>query len=62
MLFTLIYLTSLLVVAFAIPPIITVSLRKRLFDDPNESRKIHKRIIPNFGGVAIFTGFLFSCS
>lgn len=62
MLFTIIYLTSLLVVAFAIPPIITVSLRKRLFDDPNESRKIHKRIIPNFGGVAIFTGFLFSCS
>jgi len=62
MLFTLIYLTSLLVVAFAIPPIITVSLKKRLFDDPNESRKIHKRIIPNFGGVAIFTGFLFSCS
>ncbi|ATP57988.1 undecaprenyl-phosphate alpha-N-acetylglucosaminyl 1-phosphate transferase [Pedobacter ginsengisoli] len=62
MLFTLIYLTSLLIVAFAIPPIITVSLRKRLFDDPNESRKIHKRIIPNFGGVAIFTGFLFSCS
>nr|WP_198160807.1 MraY family glycosyltransferase [Pedobacter panaciterrae] len=33
-----------------------------MFDDPNESRKIHKRIIPNFGGVAIFTGFLFSCS
>lgn len=62
MLFSLIYLTSLLVVAFAIPPIITVSFRKRLFDDPNESRKIHKRIIPNFGGVAIFTGFLFSCS
>jgi len=62
MLFTFIYLTSLLVVAFAIPPIITVSLRKRLFDDPNEARKIHKRIIPNFGGVAIFTGFLFSCS
>ncbi len=62
MLFTLIYITSLLVVAFAIPPIITVSFRKRLFDDPNESRKIHKRIIPNFGGVAIFTGFLFSCS
>ena len=62
MLFTLIYLTSLLIVAFAIPPIITVSLKKRLFDDPNESRKIHKRIIPNFGGIAIFTGFLFSCS
>jgi UDP-N-acetylmuramyl pentapeptide phosphotransferase/UDP-N-acetylglucosamine-1-phosphate transferase len=52
----------LLVVAFAIPPVITVSFQKRLFDNPSESRKIHKRIIPNFGGIAIFTGFLFTCS
>lgn len=51
-----------MIVAFAIPPIITVSLKKRLFDNPSEVRKIHKRIIPNFGGVAIFTGFIFSCS
>jgi UDP-GlcNAc:undecaprenyl-phosphate/decaprenyl-phosphate GlcNAc-1-phosphate transferase len=62
MLFILIFLTSLLVVAFAIPPVITVSFQKRLFDNPSESRKIHKRIIPNFGGIAIFTGFLFTCS
>ena len=62
MLFTLIFVTSLLVVAFAIPSIITVSFRKRLFDLPTEARKVHKRIIPNFGGIAIFTGFLFSCS
>lgn len=62
MLFILIFLTSLLVVAFAIPPVITVSFRKRLFDDPSELRKVHKRIVPNFGGIAIFTGFLFSAS
>jgi UDP-GlcNAc:undecaprenyl-phosphate GlcNAc-1-phosphate transferase len=62
MLFVLIFLTSLLVVAFAIPPIITVAFQKRLFDDPVETRKVHKRIVPNFGGIAIFSGFLFTCS
>lgn len=62
MLFTLIFCFSLLVVIFAIPPIIKVSFLKGLFDDPNEARKVHKRIVPNFGGIAIFTGFLFSCS
>lgn len=62
MLFVLIFVTSLLVVAFAIPPIITVAFQKRLFDDPVESRKVHKRIVPNFGGIAIFSGFLFTCS
>ena len=35
---------------------------KRLFDEPLELRKIHKRIIPNLGGIAIFTSFLFSAS
>jgi UDP-GlcNAc:undecaprenyl-phosphate GlcNAc-1-phosphate transferase len=62
MVLILIFFTSLLVVAFAIPPIIKVSLQKRLFDDPIESRKVHSRIVPNFGGVAIFAGFLMSCS
>lgn len=47
---------------FGIPPIIKVAYQKRLFDDPSEHRKVHKRIIPNFGGIAIFTSFLFSCS
>lgn len=58
----LIFLSSLLVVSFSIPSIIYVAFRKRLFDAPNEDRKIHKKIIPNLGGVAIFTGFLFSTS
>lgn len=62
MLLTLIFLTSLLMVSFSIPSIINLAFKKRLFDSPAESRKIHKRIIPNFGGIAIFTGFLFSCS
>ncbi|UKJ08265.1 MraY family glycosyltransferase [Solitalea lacus] len=58
----LIFLSALLVVSFSIPSIIYVAFRKRLFDVPTEDRKIHKKIIPNLGGVAIFTGFLFSTS
>lgn len=49
-------------VCFSIPAIINLAFRKRLFDKPSELRKVHKRIIPNFGGIAIFTAFLFSCS
>jgi UDP-GlcNAc:undecaprenyl-phosphate GlcNAc-1-phosphate transferase len=62
MIFSLTFIISLLFVVFAIPSIIAVSFRKRLFDDPSESRKVHDRVVPNFGGVAIFTAMLFSCS
>lgn len=55
----LVFTCSFLVVAFSIKPVITIALRKRLFDAPTEDRKIHKRIIPNLGGIAIFTGFAF---
>lgn len=56
----LIYITSLLSVALSISPLITIAIRKRLFDAPSEDRKIHKRIVPNLGGLAIFSGFLFA--
>jgi UDP-GlcNAc:undecaprenyl-phosphate GlcNAc-1-phosphate transferase len=62
MLFTVVYLSSLLISCFLIPSLITVAYRKRLFDTPDEIRKVHKRFVPNFGGIAIFTGVLFSCS
>lgn len=62
MLFITIFLTSLLIVSFFIPVVVNLAIKKRLFDDPSESRKIHKRIIPNLGGIAIFSGFLFSCA
>lgn len=58
--FLLIYITSFLTVALSISPLITIAIRKRLFDAPSEDRKIHKRIVPNLGGLAIFSGFLFS--
>ena len=44
-----------------IPNILIISLRKRLFDEPNE-RKIHKRPVPRLGGVTFFPVILFSLS
>lgn len=45
---------------FAIPAIITVAERKKLFDVPDE-RKIHQLPIPSLGGLGIFAGLLISC-
>lgn len=43
-----------------IPRILMISLRKKLFDIPDE-RKIHKRAIPRLGGVSFFPTILLSC-
>lgn len=56
----LIFCSSLALSALVIPTIIQVAIKRRLFDVPMESRKVHKRIIPNLGGVAIFSGFMFT--
>jgi UDP-GlcNAc:undecaprenyl-phosphate GlcNAc-1-phosphate transferase len=59
---SLIFLTSYLLVIFSIPMIIKVAFQKRLFDEPLELRKVHKKIVPNLGGIAIFSAFVFSSS
>jgi UDP-GlcNAc:undecaprenyl-phosphate/decaprenyl-phosphate GlcNAc-1-phosphate transferase len=44
----------------AIPVIITVAERKKLFDMP-DARKIHQVAITPLGGIGIFAGFIFGC-
>lgn len=41
----------------AIPRIIYISKKKKIFDQPDSERKIHKEVIPNLGGIGIFLGF-----
>jgi UDP-N-acetylmuramyl pentapeptide phosphotransferase/UDP-N-acetylglucosamine-1-phosphate transferase len=53
---------SALVCGFSIPKIIILAKRKKLFDLPDNHRKIHKEVIPNLGGVAIFFSFLIVAS
>lgn len=40
--------------AFFMPRIILIAKKKRLFDLPDNHRKIHKEVIPNLGGIGIF--------
>lgn len=42
-----------------IPNVLIISMRKRLFDVPDE-RKVHKRPVPRLGGVTFFPVILFS--
>jgi len=53
-------LISFFIVLFSTPSFIKVAEIKHLFDDPNESRKLHKKSIPSMGGIMIFAGTLFS--
>lgn len=54
------FVISALVARLIIPRILMISLRKKLFDMPNE-RKVHKRAIPRLGGVSFFPTILLSC-
>lgn len=51
---------SFFIVLLSTPSFIKVAEIKHLFDDPNESRKLHKKNIPSMGGIMIFAGTLFA--
>lgn len=46
----------------AIPRIIYISKKKKIYDLPDSDRKVHKEVIPNLGGIAIFLGLTVSAS
>lgn len=54
------FVISVCIAQIIIPHILMISLRKKLFDIPNE-RKVHKRAIPRLGGVSFFPTILLSC-
>lgn len=49
------FLIGLILVYISIPVIVRISKEKHLYDEPGE-RRLHKVVIPNLGGVAIFIG------
>lgn len=53
------FISSFFITYFAIPSIIKVANIRKIFDEPDE-RKLHTATIPALGGVAIFSGVLFS--
>jgi len=50
---------SFLLVFLSMPTILRVAYSKNLFDEPGR-RRIHKKKVPNLGGLGIFIGFLFT--
>tara|TARA_B100000508_G_scaffold133764_1_gene123928 strand:- start:102 stop:1151 length:1050 start_codon:yes stop_codon:yes gene_type:complete len=53
-------LISFFIVLLSTPSFIKVAELKHLFDNPNETRKLHKKSIPSMGGIMIFAGTVFS--
>ncbi|HOX82750.1 MAG TPA: MraY family glycosyltransferase [Chryseolinea sp.] len=51
--------TSFIIAFLIVPVIIKYSLQKNLFDIPGR-RKIHKKVTPSMGGIAIFLAFFVS--
>ena len=53
------FFLGLIIVLIVVPPIVRVAQQKKLFE-PFDKRKIHTKIVPPLGGVAIFIGFVLS--
>src|SRR5215210_1821953 len=51
---------AFLITFIVIPAIITVAKVKKLYDEPDDNRKLHKEPIPSLGGLGMFIGFIFS--
>ena len=54
------FITAFGVVLLSTPSLIKVAILKRLFDEPIEKRKLHKRVVPTVGGIIIFAGTFFA--
>ncbi|MGV3763799.1 MraY family glycosyltransferase, partial [Parapedobacter sp.] len=55
------FLFSCIITLYAVPSLIKLAYKKRLFDDPAlEERKIHKYRTPNLGGIAVLVSFAFT--
>lgn len=52
-------LTAFLLAYISIPSIVTIARKKKLYDEPG-GRRVHKRVVPNLGGLAVFAGFTVS--
>lgn len=62
LLYFLCFVSALTISLVSIPQIIMVATKKRLYDTPDNDRKIHLRVIPNLGGIGIFFGFITTAS
>ncbi|TLG72696.1 MraY family glycosyltransferase [Culicoidibacter larvae] len=53
------FATSVIISYIAVPAVKKIANKIKAIDDPNENeRKIHKKIMPRLGGLAIYLGFI----
>ncbi len=57
----LVAITGFFIVLFGMPTIIKVAKLKRLMDEPEDPRKIHRQSVPTVGGIMIFIALFFHC-
>lgn len=57
-----VFIISLGLSYISIPRINYISKKKKLYDKPDNIRKIHVKVTPNLGGVGIFFAFIIACS
>lgn len=62
LLYFLTFISALIISLVSIPQIIYIAAKKRLFDLPDNDRKLHLRVVPNFGGIGIFFAFITTIS
>lgn len=62
LLYFLCFVSALVISLLSIPQIIMVATKKKLYDTPDNDRKVHLRVIPNLGGIGIFFGFITTAS
>jgi len=53
-----IFMDGLILCLISIPRIIYIAKKRKLFDVPDNKRKIHVTITPNIGGMGIFFGYI----
>lgn len=59
MIFLIVIVISFLITFFLIPKIISFSIRKKFFDNPEgDILKVHRNPVPYLGGIGIFIGFV----
>ncbi len=51
---------AFVVTLLVIPVIILVAKKKKLYDEPDDKRKLHKQPIPSLGGLGMFIGLILS--
>jgi UDP-GlcNAc:undecaprenyl-phosphate/decaprenyl-phosphate GlcNAc-1-phosphate transferase len=52
------FLLAAIITYLAIPVIINIANEKKLYDVPDDNRKLHSNPIPSLGGMGIFAGFI----